>query len=274
MYEKIKVARILFYSILFVSCDTSFNEPVREYFEYWSTTCQVGKVEFSSAKTIINGLENLSAKEQIQIDVFAINPKGFKLLQKGEGQCFSLQNSGATLSYSDYSETQVDPTYIKITAKLTDASEGQTITLSGGLYPENRTGWSESQLRESAPELFTSVSFIQNTPPDNIKNLRVPNEFFGATGKHYVSFEIPDQSLNRNKNSTYQISYYLRESDGSVYYNRNVLPCKKQKYFWKHDFPLLFRRSGRQPFLRIHGTGYRTSRTKKRSLFYNSRTWG
>ena len=209
---------ILFYSILFVSCDTSFNEPVREYFEYWSTTCQVGKVEFSSAKTIINGLENLSAKEQIQIDVFAINPKGFKLLQKGEGQCFSLQNSGATLSYSDYSETQVDPTYIKITAKLTDASEGQTITLSGGLYPENRTGWSESQLRESAPELFTSVSFIQNTPPDNIKNLRVPNEFFGATGKHYVSFEIPDQSLNRNKNSTYKISYYLRESDGSVYY--------------------------------------------------------
>ena len=209
---------ILFYSILFVSCDTSFNEPVREYFEYWSTTCQVGKVEFSSAKTIINGLENLSAKEQIQIDVFVINPKGFKLLQKGEGQCFSLQNSGATLSYSDYSETQVDPAYIKITAKLTDASEGQTITLSGGLYPENRTGWSESQLRESAPELFTSVSFIQNTPPDNIKNLRVPNEFFGATHKHYVSFEIPDQSLNRNKNSTYQISYYLRESDGSVYY--------------------------------------------------------
>ena len=233
MYEKIKVARILFYSILFysilfysilfysilfVSCDTSFNEPVREYFEYWSTTCQVGKVEFSSAKTIINGLENLSAKEQIQIDVFAINPKGFKLLQKGEGQCFSLQNSGATLSYSDYSETQVDPAYIKITAKLTDASEGQTITLSGGLYPENRTGWTESQLRESAPELFTSVSFIQNTPPDNIKNLRVPNESFGATHKHYVSFEIPDQSLNRNKNSTYQISYYLRESDGIVYY--------------------------------------------------------
>lgn len=218
MYEKNKVARILFYSILFVSCDTSFNEPVREYFEYWSTTCQVAKVEFSSAKTTINGVENLSAKEQIQIDVFAINPKGFKLLQKDEGQCFSLQNSDNTLSYSDYSETQVDPTYIKITAKLTDASEGQEITLSGGLYPENRTDWSESQLRKSAPELFTSVSFIQNTPPDNIKNLHVPNEFFGATSKHYVSFEIPDQSLNRNKNSTYKISYYLRESDGSVNY--------------------------------------------------------
>lgn len=218
MYEKNKVARILFYSILFVSCDTSFNEPVREYFEYWSTTCQVANVEFSSAKTTINGVENLSAKEQIQIDVFAINPKGFKLLQKDEGQCFSLQNSDNTLSYSDYSETQVDPTYIKITAKLTDASEGQKITLSGGLYPENRTDWSESQLRKSAPELFTSVSFIQNTPPDNIKNLHVPNDFFGATSKHYVSFEIPDQSLNRNKNSTYKISYYLRESDGSVNY--------------------------------------------------------
>lgn len=213
-----KIKSRVFYSILFVSCDTSFNEPVREYFEYWSTTCQVAKVEFSSAKTTINGVENLSAKEQIQIDVFAINPKGFKLLQKDEGQCFSLQNSDATLSYSDYSETQVDPTYIKITAKLTDASEGQKITLSGGLYPENRTDWSESQLRNSAPELFTSVSFIQNTPPDNIKNLHVPNEFFAATSKHYVSFEIPDQSLNRNKNSTYKISYYLRESDGSVNY--------------------------------------------------------
>ena len=178
----------------------------------------MAKVEFSSAKTTINGLENLSAKEQIQIDVFAINPKGFKLLQKTEGQCFSLQNSGGTLSYSDYSETQVDSAYIKITAKLTDASEGQTITLSGGLYPENRTGWSELQLKESAPELFTSVSFIQNTPPDNIKNLNVPTETFSGTDKHYVSFDVPDQSLNRNKDSTYEVSYYLRESDGSVVY--------------------------------------------------------
>ena len=209
---------ILFYSILFVSCDTSFNEPVRQYFEYWSTTCQVAKVEFSSAKTTINGVENLSAKEQIQIDVFAINPKGFKLLQKDEGQCFSLQNSGGTLSYSDYSETQVDPAYIKITAKLTDASEGQTITLSGGLYPENRTGWSESQLKESAPELFTSVSFIQNTPPDNIKNLNVPEGTFSGTLKHYVSFDVPRQDLNRNKDSTYEVSYYLREFEGSVVY--------------------------------------------------------
>ena len=177
----------------------------------------MAKVEFSSAKTTINGVENLSAKEQIQIDVFAINPKGFKLLQKDEGQCFSLQNSGDTLSYSDYSETQVDSTYIKITAKLTDASEGQTITLSGGLYPENRTGWSESQLKESAPKLFTSVSFIQNTPPDNIKNMNVPEGTFSGTLKHYVSFDVPDQSLNRNKDSTYEVSYYLR-ADGSVVY--------------------------------------------------------
>ena len=216
---------VLFFALfLFISCDfdtlfkPDFDDGAKEYLEYWSSTCQVAKVEFSSAKTTINGVENLSAKEQIQIDVFAINPKGFKLLQKNEGQCFSLQNSGGTLSYSDYSETQVDPACIKITAKLTDASEGQTITLSGGLYPENRTGWSESQLKESAPELFTSVSFIQNTPPDNIKNLNVPEGTFSGTLKHYVSFDVPDQSLNRNKDSTYEVSYYLRESDGSVVY--------------------------------------------------------
>ena len=223
---------ILFYSILFlfVSCDTLFNEPVRQYFDYWSTTCQVAKVEFSSAKTTIDGVENLSAKEQIQIDVFAINPKGFKLLQKTEGLCFSLQSSGGTLSYSDYSETQVDSAYIKITAKLTDTSEGETITLSGGLYPENRIGWTESQLRESVPELFTSVSFIQNTPPDNIKNMTVPRgESAVIDGKHYVSFDVPDQDRNRNKDSTYEIKYYLNEGGSLNYKGSGILTLDDNK---------------------------------------------
>ncbi len=232
LFYSILFYSILFYSILFlfVSCDTLFNEPVRQYFDYWSTTCQVAKVEFSSAKTTIDGVENLSAKEQIQIDVFAINPKGFKLLQKTEGLCFSLQSSGGTLSYSDYSETQVDSAYIKITAKLTDTSEGETITLSGGLYPENRIGWTDDQLRESVPELFTSVSFIQNTPPDNIKNMTVPRgESAVIDGKHYVSFDVPDQDRNRNKDSTYEIKYYLNEGGSLNYKGSRILTLDDNK---------------------------------------------
>ena len=120
----IKFYFIILYSIFLLSCKGMFNEPVKEYFEYCSETCQIGRIDFSSENTTIDNIVNLSAKEDIQIDVFVINPKQFDLLKKTGGNCFSLQNQEGTLSYSNYTETLVDKNYIKIKATLTDESEG------------------------------------------------------------------------------------------------------------------------------------------------------
>ena len=229
---------ILFYSILFSSCKF-WNEPVRDYFDYWSSTCQVGKVEYVSSHTSLNGMENLSARDSIDVNLYTINPKGIVLL--GKPNCFRFSSEDGTLELSDYSETLIDPTFIKIHAKLSDDSEGYRITISGCLWPENRTTFDETQLRGSYPELFYSTSFIQNTPPDNIKNMTVPiGESAVINGMHYVSFDVPDQRYNRNKDSTYEIKYYLNE-DGSLNYkgsriltlddNKGTSPTKFIYYF-------------------------------------------
>ncbi|MBQ5399655.1 MAG: hypothetical protein IIU15_00270, partial [Treponema sp.] len=226
MVQKIRQRRALYWFILlcsilfFASC--KFDEPVKEYFEYWSSTCQVGKIEYASENVTVDNVPNLSASDFIDIDVYTINPKNFKLLlNPSNGSSFSFQNESGNLYVSDYSETMVDPTYVKIRAKFSDESEGQLITLSGCLWPENRTAFSEADLRVQSPELFYSTSFIQNTPPDNIKNLQRAEDFFPGTHKCYISFEVPDQSLNRNKNSTYEVKYYFREDDGSLSYKGN-----------------------------------------------------
>lgn len=224
MNEKLRKFKTLFIvlvtSLFFSSCDNlslpDYNEPVKEYLDYWSSTCQISKAKFISENVTINDIPNLSASKPIEIEIFVINPKKYRLLCKKDGTNFSLSNDSGTLSYSQYSEVQNGTSTIKIKAALSDESEGQVITLSGGLWPENRLSWSESELKDSFRELFTTVKFIQNTPPDNIKNLRVPEN--SINNKHYVSFEIPDQSLNRNAGATYEISYYLREADGHLYY--------------------------------------------------------
>jgi hypothetical protein len=210
---------ILFYSILFLFVSCEFNQPVRDYLEYWSSTCQVGKVEYASENVYIDDVPNLSASEPIEINLYTVNPKSIRILCNDRN--FSLQNEAGDLSVTNYSETMVDPTYVKIRANLSDASEGQLITLSGCLWPENRLDFPEADLRTSSPELFYTTSFIQNTPPDNIKNLHRAEDYFPETHKCYISFEVPDQSLNRNKNSTYEVKYYFREDDGSLSYKGN-----------------------------------------------------
>ncbi|MBO6131293.1 MAG: hypothetical protein J6P28_04935 [Treponema sp.] len=111
----------------------------------------------------------------------------------------------------------VDPTHVRIRANLLDEFEGDTITLSGCLWPENRTEFTEAELREQGPELFYSAKFVQNTPPDNVNNLRAIHEFFSGTErKAYVVFQVPNQTLKCNIGSTYELHYYLRESDMSL----------------------------------------------------------
>ena len=239
MYGKGKKSCVLFYSILFysilfysilslVSCADSYNEPVREYCEYWTTTCQVGKLEFSTEHVSMGGFPNLSARNAIEINLYTINPKGIKLLCKpgadgtngtNELGNFRLQNDDGNLEVDNYSETLVDPTHIRIRANLRDDSEGQKITLSGCLWPENRAEFAEADLKAQSPELFYSQTFIQNTPPDNVKNMYVSDGLFSSSVKKcYLSFEVPDQSLKRNLDSKYEIGYYLRENDGKLYF--------------------------------------------------------
>lgn len=233
---------ILFYFILYLFASCKFDEPVREYFKYWSSTCQVGKIEYASENVVIDNIPNLSASDFIELNLFMINPKNFKLiLNPSGGYSFSFQNESGNLYVSEYSETMIDSTSMKIRAKLSDESEGQTIKLSGCLWPENRTSFSEADLKSQSPELFYSTSFIQNTPPDNIRNMRVVKQTLGGKNA-YLSFEPPDQSFKRNQNSTYEIKCWLRESDGNIYYkgsrilslsdNRN--PDAGSKSFWKH----------------------------------------
>ena len=233
MYGKGKNSCVLFYFILFysilslVSCADSYKEPVREYHEYWTTTCQVGRRDISSEHVSLEGLQNLSARGAIEINLYTINPKGIKLLCKpGAGGTngtnelgnFRLQNDDGNLLVDNYSETLVDPSHIRIRANLRDEFEGDRITLSGCLWPENRSSFSEEDLKEQNPELFYYETFRQNTPPDNVKNMYVSDSFFSdSVHKVYLSFEVPDQSLNRNL-GLFEIAYYLRESDGKLYF--------------------------------------------------------
>lgn len=209
----------------FTSCDTSFSdsfkEPVPEYFEYWTNTCQVGKIEYISPHTQMNGAPNLSAKNAIEFDLLIINPKSYRLLCKNDGTpCFKLQSP--SLTYTEYTETFIDTTKIKIRAKLSDASEGETITITGCLWPENRSEFSETDLKSQSPDLFYTTTFVQNTPPDNVKNMNSSGEgdFYPGTGKryHYLSFDLPDLEPKKNHGSRYEIKTYLRESDGELYY--------------------------------------------------------
>ena len=227
LFYSILFYSILFYSILFSSCKF-WNEPVRDYFDYWSSTCQVGKVEYVSSHTSLNGMENLSALDSIDVNLYTINPKGIVLL--GKPDCFRFSSEDGTLELSDYSEILIDPTFIKIHAKLSDRSEGYRITISGCLWPENRMTFDETQLRGSYPELFYSTTFIQNTPPDNIKNMKVPiGESAVIEGRHYVSFVVPDQDRNRNKDSTYEIKYYLNEGGSLNYKGSRILTLDDNK---------------------------------------------
>ena len=240
-------------SIILFSCDFNtlldpdVDKPVNGYFEYWSQTCQFAKVEYGSENTVINGIVNLAARDRVQIDVVCINPKEHKLLSR-DGDCFCLKKGSETVTCTDWTEENITPDLIRITAELSDDYEGEEIFLEGCLWPDNRVELGEDQLRESNPELFVSAKFIQNTPPDNVSNLYVPSGLIN--GRHYVSFELPDLTLKRNSGSTYELSYYLREEDGSLTYkgtkmltledNKNFPDSKFIYYFDEQEENLLY----------------------------------
>ena len=48
--------------------DIKNDEPVKEYFEHWTSTCQVGKIEYATDHVSMNGMQNLSAANPIEIN--------------------------------------------------------------------------------------------------------------------------------------------------------------------------------------------------------------
>ena len=211
---------VINFSVIFFSC----KEPVRGYFEYWSSTCQVAGVEYISPCTVINGKPNVSAQgdsnNEVVIYLNLINPEQHDTLAKTSVDFFTLSRGIIT------SQKHINPDTIEIKAKLDDAYEGETITLSGCLWPDNRTGYDDvAALKKSNPELFYSTSFIQNTPPENIKNLNnqeSSHKYYQNTQKHHVSFDIPDRSKNKNKDAQFEICCYSKE-DGS-FLGKQIVP--------------------------------------------------
>ena len=230
-------------SILCLSCSNSFNEPVREYHEYWTETCQVGKIEYASEHVLLGGIPNLSASDYVEINLYAINPKGMHLMCRADGEKnFKLENEdGVVLQGGDYSESFVDSTHIRIRARLSDEYEGCKWTLSGCLWPENRTSFTEANLKEQNPELFYSATFKQNTPPDRARDLTHPEEPEND-GYHCLHFKYPDQRFNRNKNDrlTYHVECYIQEGDSYKFVASRDLTAADSKTSSATEFTYYF----------------------------------
>ncbi len=241
--SEILFSSLLFLSILCLSCSNSFNEPVREYHEYWTETCQVGKIEYASEHVLLGGIPNLSASDYVEINLYAINPKGMHLMCRADGEKnFKLENEdGVVLQGGDYSESFVDSTHIRIRARLSDEYEGCKWTLSGCLWPENRTSFTESNLKEQNPELFYSATFKQNTPPDRARDLTHPEEAEND-GYHCLHFKYPDQRFNRNKNDrlTYHVECYIREGDSYKFVASRDLTAADSKTSSATEFTYYF----------------------------------
>ncbi len=264
---------IFVFVFLFSSCNDLFkptmDEPVKDYLEYWSSTCQVGEVRYNTPHVEIDGVPNVAVIEvienaneinlPIEIDLLCINPKQLKLLQRTQGgspvKGFSLRYEGETDNIEGYEELAFDndTSLVKIKAKLDDSHEGKTITLKGCLWPENRADYDEDSVRNLNPELFYETTFVQNTPPDNVSSVTtLKNGTFGDTNKHFLSFTIPNQDKKRNQGAKYEVKYWLRDGDDtsltyqgsrilSLSDNKNPDPTSRTfQYFFDEQVPYLF----------------------------------
>ena len=218
----------IFYSILFCSCKFSVDEPVKDYLEYWSSTCHVAEVQYGSPFVSIDGLPNFPTTNEVEINLITVNPKGYRLLCGPGGSCFSFSNDSGDLEYTDYSETLSDTSMIKVRAKFSDEFEGQTITLSGCLWPENKVAFSEADLKAMNPELFYSTQFVLNTPPDRPSSLRNPTAA-EVDGYHCLHFNYPDQSLKRHQDLTYVVDCYYYDAGSFRYVAGKTLTAADSK---------------------------------------------
>ena len=213
---------ILFYSILLISCDTSFNEPVREYFEYWTENVLIGRYETVSSHTVFGSQVNVSARENVRMDLILTNAKNFNLeVEEEESPCFSVLSSSGNDVASSKSISLSTPqkNVISLGMALPDETEKEILSLEGKFYI----------IKDSEKfEQTYSFSFRQNTPPDNPGNLRNPTEAEND-GYHCMHFNYPDQSLKRHQNLTYNVSCYLFEDGAYTYIGTKSLTSSDSK---------------------------------------------
>ena len=223
--KKIKSLRfcyVLLCSVLLLSCDTSFNEPLREYFEYWTENVFVGRYETVSSHRMLGSQVNVSARENVRMDLILTNAKNFNLEVEGEGgPYFSVRNSSGNEVASSKSISLSTPqkNVISLSMALPDETEKEVLSLEGKFYIIKNS--------ERFEQTY-SFSFRQNTPPDNPGNLRNPTEA-EIDGYHCLHFDYPDQLLKRNQDLTYNVSCYLFENGAYTHIGTKSLTSADSK---------------------------------------------
>lgn len=164
----------------------------------------MGRYDVTSAHKSIDGILNAESKENVTVDVVLTNPKNYNLeIENSDGAYFSILDSeGNDVALSKSASLSADKSVITLTAKLSDATEKQNLTIDGHFYVIKGV--------EKFDQSY-SFSFRQNTSPDIPANVNNPVTV-ETDGYHCLHFNYPDQSLNRNKNLYYQVSCYLYEN--------------------------------------------------------------
>ncbi len=202
---------ILFFSSLILSCDISFNQSQREFFEYWTESVLVGRYDTVTFSTVINGVTNTSAKDNVKFNVLLSNPQNYDLDlldESGQPNFSVLDSEGNDVASSkSISLSSPERNVITIEMSLADATEKEELVLEGSFYIVKED--------EKFLEKY-SYSFRQNTPPDNPGNLRNPVTA-EIDGYHCLHFNYPDQSLKRNSDLVFTVSCYLLENGTYTY---------------------------------------------------------
>ena len=239
--KKIKSLRfcyVLLWSVLLLSCDTSFNEPLREYFEYWTENVFVGRYETVSSHRMLGSQVNVSARENVRMDLILTNAKNFNLeVEENGSPCFSVRNSSGNEVASSKSISLSTPqkNVISLSMALPDETEKEVLSLEGKFYIIKNS--------ERFEQTY-SFSFRQNTPPDNPRNLRNPEEA-EIDGYHCLHFDYPNQSLKRHQNLTYNVSCYLFENGAYTHIGTKTLTSLDSKsssdftYYFENQEPSL-----------------------------------
>ena len=192
-----------------LSCDISYNEPVKEYLEYWSKAVTIGRYEVASETTVLDGRRNLSAVEPIKVELLLTNPKSYNIeLENADGAYFDIylndDSSKTNIATSKTATLSSDKTVITLSANIPDNTERKNLMIDGFFIY-----YKESE----AFEIPYSYSFKQLSAPDNPKNLKNPADP-DTNGYHTLHFDMPNTSLKRNNDLTYRIDCYSSNTPG------------------------------------------------------------
>lgn len=187
---------------MFFSCADSINEPVKEYFEYWTGTVQISRLEILSDYSMrLDGKENVYAKDDARFRLLLVNPQKYSVCP--DRNEFEIDDANGN-KVVDVNITVPDYNVVEISAPLKDQNEGDELFLKGNLKPAGMSQlWGNTSY---------SWSFIQNSPPDAVEELnnkskeKIDDKYF------FVTFNLPDQNLKRNNDIHFIMSVYLTDN--------------------------------------------------------------